>query len=312
MDVRTVLLASPRSFCAGVERAIEIVELALRQRGAPVYVRRQIVHNTHVVADLEARGAVFVSELDAVPDGACVVFAAHGVSPVVREAAAARDLDVIDATCPLVAKVHQEARRFAGRGDTVVLIGHSGHEEVEGTLGEVPGGIVLVESEADVATVKVPDPRRVSYLTQTTLSVSETGRIVAALRERFPALRGPAVEDICYATSNRQAALTEIAGRAELVLVLGSANSSNSRRLVELAAEGGTPAHLIEDVGELRPEWLSGVSVVGVTAGASAPPRLVDEVLAHLRGLGPVEVVEEPVAVENVTFTLPLAVRPGA
>lgn len=306
---RTVLLASPRSFCAGVERAIEIVELALAQRGAPVYVRKQIVHNSHVVADLEAKGAVFVSELDAVPDGACVVFSAHGVAASVREVAAARGLDVIDATCPLVAKVHNEARRFAARGDTVVLIGHAGHEEVTGTMGEVPGGIVLVESEADVEKLIVPDPDRVSYLTQTTLSVVETERIVAALRARFPRLRGPSVDDICYATSNRQAALSRVSDRAQLVLVVGSGNSSNSRRLAELAAEAGAAAHLIEDVDQIDPQWLEGVSVVGLTAGASAPPHLVEEVVAFLSGLGPVVVEEEVAAVEDVTFSLPLAVR---
>lgn len=309
---RTVLLAAPRSFCAGVERAIEIVELALAQRGAPVYVRKQIVHNTHVVAELEARGAIFVSELDAVPDGSCVVFAAHGVSPTVRRDASARGLDVIDATCPLVAKVHHEARRYAARGDTVILIGHSGHEEVHGTMGEAPESIVLVESEADVATVEVVDPQRVSYLTQTTLSVTETDRIIAALRQRFPRLRGPASEDICYATSNRQSALADIAGRSQLVLVLGSQNSSNSRRLAELAADAGAVSHLIEDVDQIDPRWLDGVTVVGLTAGASAPPRLVSEVVEYLRTLGPVVVEENPVVVEDISFSLPLSVRePG-
>ncbi|MFD0558438.1 4-hydroxy-3-methylbut-2-enyl diphosphate reductase [Stackebrandtia endophytica] len=309
---RTVLLAAPRSFCAGVERAIEIVELALAQRGAPVYVRKQIVHNTHVVAELEARGAIFVSELDAVPDGACVVFAAHGVSPTVRRDASARGLDVIDATCPLVAKVHHEARRYAARGDTVILIGHSGHEEVQGTVGEAPDSMVLVESEADVATVEVVDPQRVSYLTQTTLSVTETDRIIAALRQRFPRLRGPASEDICYATSNRQSALADIAGRSQLVLVLGSQNSSNSRRLAELAADAGAVSHLIEDVDQIDPSWLDGVTVVGLTAGASAPPHLVSEVVEYLQTLGPVVVEENPVVIEDISFSLPLSVRePG-
>lgn len=307
---RTVLLAAPRSFCAGVERAIEIVELALSQRGAPVYVRKQIVHNTHVVAELEAKGAIFVAELDSVPDGSCVVFAAHGVSPAVRRDADARGLDVIDATCPLVAKVHHEARRYAARGDTIILIGHSGHEEVQGTVGEAPEAIVLVESEEDVSTVEVADPDRVSYLTQTTLSVTETDRIIAALRRRFPRLRGPASEDICYATSNRQTALADIAGRSQLVLVLGSQNSSNSRRLAELAADAGADSHLIEDVDQIDPGWLDGVTVIGLTAGASAPPHLVSEVVAHLRALGPIEIEENPVTIEEVSFTLPLSVRP--
>jgi 4-hydroxy-3-methylbut-2-enyl diphosphate reductase len=265
---RTVLLAAPRSFCAGVERAIEIVEHALAQRGRPVYVRKQIVHNAHVVADLEARGAVFVDDLDAVPPGATVVFSAHGVSPAVRTQAGHRALRVIDATCPLVTKVHTEARRFAARGDTVLLVGHDGHEEVEGTLGEAPERTILVPDVAAAWTVEVPDPTRVSYLTQTTLAVDETEEIVAELRARFPALRGPASDDICYATTNRQHALTAIAGEADLVLVVGSANSSNSVRLVELARRGGTPAYLIDDAGDIRPEWLDGVRVVGLTAGA--------------------------------------------
>ena len=309
MSPRTVLLASPRAFCAGVERAIEIVELALVRYGAPVYVRRQIVHNTHVVAELETKGAVFVSELDAVPDGACVVFSAHGVAPQVRDDAARRGLDVIDATCPLVAKVHGQVRRFAAAGDTVVLIGHAGHDEVTGTMGEAPASIVLVESETDAATVTVPDPERVSYVTQTTLSVSETERIIAVLRERFPRLRGPAVEDICYATSNRQSALARVAHRAQLVLVVGSANSSNSRRLVELADGAGAEARLIEDVDDIDLRWLEGVSVVGLTAGASAPPHLVEAVVTFLGGLGPVVVEEDIAVVEDVTFSLPLAVR---
>jgi len=302
----TVLLAAPRSFCAGVERAIEIVEHALRRHGRPVYVRKQIVHNTHVVADLERRGAVFVEELDEVPAGAIVVFSAHGVSPAVRDDGERRGLDVIDATCPLVTKVHNEARRFAARGDTVLLIGHGGHEEVEGTLGEAPERTVLVEDVAAAHIVEVPDPERVSYLTQTTLAVDETAEIISVLRKRFPALRGPASDDICYATTNRQEALAAVAREADLVLVVGSANSSNSVRLVELARRGGTPAYLVDDASAIRPEWLTGVRVVGLTAGASAPPRLVDEVIA---ALGPVEVVERTTAVETVHFTLPLAVR---
>ena len=306
---RTVLLAAPRSFCAGVERAVEIVERALAQRGRPVYVRKQIVHNAHVVADLEARGAVFVDDLDEVPPDATVVFSAHGVSPEVRTEAGDRSLHVIDATCPLVTKVHAEARRFAARGDTVLLIGHAGHEEVEGTLGEAPAHTLLVQDVADARTVTVPDPARVSYLTQTTLATDETDEIIAVLRARFPALRGPASDDICYATTNRQRALDAVAAEADVVLVVGSSNSSNSSnsvRLVELARRGGTPAYLIDDSSDIEPEWLIGAGVVGLTAGASAPPGLVDEVLA---ALGPVTVVERATATESVRFTLPAAVR---
>ena len=307
-EPRTVLLASPRSFCAGVERAIETVELALQHHGPPVYVRKQIVHNTHVVADLETRGAVFVDELDAVPDGACVVFSAHGVAPMVRDDAQQRGLDVIDATCPLVAKVHSEARRYAERGDTIVLIGHAGHEEVDGTMGEAEG-IRLVGSIADVDALRIDDPDRVSYLTQTTLSVEETAQIIDALRARFPRLRGPGGDDICYATSNRQAALAQVAGESDLVLVLGSANSSNSRRLAELASGAGTPAYLVEDAEQIQPRWLDAARVIGLSAGASAPPHLVDEVVAWLRERGPVTVTERPTVREDVTFALPLSVR---
>jgi 4-hydroxy-3-methylbut-2-enyl diphosphate reductase len=305
---RTVLLASPRSFCAGVERAIDIVEHALTKHGRPVYVRKQIVHNSHVVADLESRGAVFVDELAEVPPGSTVVFSAHGVSPAVRAEAERRELGVIDATCPLVTKVHTEARRFATRGDTVLLIGHAGHEEVEGTLGEAPEHTILVEDVAQARVVTVPDPKRVSYLTQTTLAVDETEEIVAVLRSRFPRLRGPATDDICYATTNRQHALTSVAADADLVLVIGSTNSSNSVRLVELARRAGTAAYLIDDAGDIRPEWLTGVRTVGVTAGASAPPRLVDEVVA---ALGPVTVLERETATESIRFTLPVTVRPS-
>jgi 4-hydroxy-3-methylbut-2-enyl diphosphate reductase len=302
----TVLLAAPRSFCAGVERAIETVEHALRQRGRPVYVRKQIVHNAHVVAELEAQGAVFVDELTEVPPGATVVFSAHGVSPAVRAKAAQRELEVIDATCPLVTKVHTEARRFAARGDTVLLIGHAGHEEVEGTLGEAPEHTILVEDVAQARSATVPDPDRLSYLTQTTLAVAETEEILAVLRARFPTLRGPASDDICYATTNRQEALSTVAGDADLVLVIGSTNSSNSLRLVELARRAGTPAYLIDDASDIRPEWLEGVRTVGLTAGASAPPRLVDEVVALL---GPGTVTERETATESIRFTLPTAVR---
>ncbi|GLW09048.1 hypothetical protein Misp01_41770 [Microtetraspora sp. NBRC 13810] len=306
---RTVLLASPRSFCAGVERAIDVVAHLLDRRGGPIYVRKQIVHNTHVVSDLESRGAVFVEELDEVPVGATVVFSAHGVSPAVHEEAARRELAVVDATCPLVAKVHAEARRFAGRGDTVILIGHAGHEEVEGTLGEAPASTVLVEDAADVADLRIDDPGRVSYLTQTTLAVDETAAVVTALQDKFPRLRGPASDDICYATTNRQNALKAIAEESDLVLVVGSANSSNSVRLVELAEREGTPAHLIDDAGDIRPEWLAGAGVIGLTAGASAPPRLVEAVIAALAGLGRVTRVEREITQEDIRFTLPSAAR---
>ncbi|SER61773.1 4-hydroxy-3-methylbut-2-enyl diphosphate reductase [Lentzea xinjiangensis] len=304
---RSVLLASPRSFCAGVERAIEIVERLLDQRGGPVYVRKQIVHNVHVVRSLEARGAVFVEELSEVPFGATAVFSAHGVSPAVRAEARARSLDVLDATCPLVTKVHSEARRFAERGDTIVLIGHAGHEEVEGTLGEAPGRIVLVETVEDVLTLEITGP--VSYLTQTTLAVDETAEVVEALRRKFPQLRGPGSDDICYATTNRQIAIREVAAKSDLVLVVGSRNSSNSVRMVELAARTGTPAHLIDDASEIDPAWLAGVSTVGLSAGASAPPELVDEVVRALEAFGSVSVSTHTTATETISFTLPTAVR---
>jgi 4-hydroxy-3-methylbut-2-enyl diphosphate reductase len=286
-----------------------VVEQLLDRRRLPIYVRKQIVHNTHVVADLESRGAVFVDELDAVPDGATVVFSAHGVAPSVRAEADRRGLDVIDATCPLVTKVHAEARRYAGRGDTVILIGHAGHEEVEGTMGEALDRTVLVETVEDVARLEVEDPERVSYLTQTTLAVDETTAILDALRNKFRALRGPDSADICYATTNRQEALAAIAEEADLVLVVGSTNSSNSRRLVELAERHGTPAYLIDDAERIERAWLDGVRVVGLTAGASAPPRLVEDVVEWLRSLGPVEVVEREITQETIHFTLPSAVR---
>ncbi len=309
MTRRTILLASPRSFCAGVERAIEVVEQLLAHRPGPIYVRKQIVHNTHVVADLERRGAVFVDELDGVPDGATVVFSAHGVAPAVRNEADRRGLDVVDATCPLVTKVHAEARRYAARGDTVVLIGHAGHEEVEGTMGEALEQTVLVETVEDVAALQVEDPSKVSYLTQTTLAVDETTAVLDALRNKFRGLRGPESADICYATTNRQEALAAIADEADLVLVVGSTNSSNSKRLVELAQKRGTAAYLIDDAGDIRGEWLDGVRVVGLTAGASAPPRLVNEVVELLGQLGPVEVIERELTRETIHFTLPSAVR---
>jgi 4-hydroxy-3-methylbut-2-enyl diphosphate reductase len=306
---RQVLLAAPRSFCAGVDRAIEIVERVLETHGAPVYVRRQIVHNAHVVGSLAGRGAVFVEELDEVPDGSVVVFSAHGVAPAVRTEASRRGLNVIDATCPLVTKVHTEARRFADQGYQVVLIGHAGHDEVEGTLGEAPGKVVLAETAEDVAALRPADEGRVAYLMQTTLAVDEAKSVADALRARFPGARGPGSDDICYATTNRQQAVRAIAASADLVLVVGSANSSNSVRLVETAQRAGTPAYLVDDVSQIELPWLAGTKVVGLTAGASAPPALVDEVIAALRGLGSVEVEERVVATESVSFSLPKEVR---
>jgi 4-hydroxy-3-methylbut-2-en-1-yl diphosphate reductase len=302
---RRVLLASPRSFCAGVERAIEIVERALDRYGAPVYVRRQIVHNAHIVGELEAKGAVFVEELDEVPDGARVIFAAHGVTPAVRADADRRGLAVLDATCPLVAKVHAEVRRHAHRGRTVFLIGHRDHEEVVGTVGEAPGQVVVVDGPDDARRVQARDPGQVALAMQTTLSVEEGEAVAASLRERFPALQGPPSGDICYATSNRQAAVRDIAAASDLLLVVGSSNSSNSRRLVEVAERAGVEAHLVDDASEVRLEWLAGRRSVGITAGASAPPHLVDELIGCLRGLGHVQVEQHATVTEQVTFSLP-------
>jgi 4-hydroxy-3-methylbut-2-en-1-yl diphosphate reductase len=308
---RKVLLAGPRSFCAGVERAIEIVDRMLDRGSQPVYVRKQIVHNSHVVTGLERRGAVFVDELSEVPDDATVVFSAHGVSPAVRDEAARRGLEAVDATCPLVAKVHAEARRFAAEGYQVVLIGHAGHEEVDGTLGEAPDAMVLVQSVADVARLRPADPEKVAYLMQTTLSAEEAREIVDALLERFPAARGPGSDDICYATTNRQQAIRAIARETDLVLVAGSANSSNSVRLVETARRAGTPAHLIDGPEDIELSWLAGASVIGVTAGASAPPAAVGQIVAALSGLGPIEVSERVVVTESIKFSLPKEVRPA-
>jgi 4-hydroxy-3-methylbut-2-en-1-yl diphosphate reductase len=308
-EPRQVLLAGPRSFCAGVERAIEIVERALERQGEPVYVRKQIVHNTRVVGDLESRGAVFVDELDQVPDGATVVFSAHGVSPAVRQDASRRGLAVIDATCPLVSKVHAEARRFAADGYTVALIGHAGHEEVEGTLGEAPSSTVLVQTPEDVAALRPRDGERVAYLMQTTLSLDEAAQVSGALRERFPAVRGPGSDDICYATTNRQVAVRAVAAESDLVLVAGSANSSNSVRLVEACERNGTPAHLIDSAADIELGWLTGVSTVGLTAGASAPPAVVEEIISALAGLGPLSVSERVTTTESIRFGLPKEVR---
>lgn len=305
---RSVILAGPRSYCAGVERAIDTVRRALERFGAPLYVRRQIVHNSHVVAELEAGGAVFVRELGEVPDGATVVLSAHGVAPTVREEAARRGLRVVDATCPLVAKVHTEMRRFAARGHQLVLIGHPGHDETEGTLGEAPG-IRLVETPEDVAGLDLDPGRPVAYATQTTLSPEETAATIAALGARYPHLTGPSASDICYATHNRQEALAAIAPRCDLVLVVGSATSSNSRRLVEVAERLGVAAHLVDDETDIDLGWLDGASTIGITAGASAPESVVTRVLRALGGLGPLEVTAEDVRRESVTFPLPLEVR---
>jgi 4-hydroxy-3-methylbut-2-enyl diphosphate reductase len=306
---RTILLAAPRSFCAGVERAIEIVELALKQRGAPVYVRKQIVHNEHVVSDLERRGAIFVDELDEVPRGATTVFSAHGVSPAVREQAAARGLDVIDATCPLVSKVHAEARRFAEAGNTILLIGHEGHEEIDGTRGEAPDATVLVQDVRDAERVELPDPERVTYLTQTTLAVDETEEIVATLRERFPALRGPASDDICYATTNRQVAVREVARRSDVMLVVGSATSSNSKRLVEVSEREHTPAYLVDDETDIDLAWIAGAGTVGLSAGACAPAPLVRGVIDAIAALGGADLEEHETTTESLRFRLPKEVR---
>jgi 4-hydroxy-3-methylbut-2-en-1-yl diphosphate reductase len=306
---REVVLASPRASCAGVVRAIETVERVLEDRGAPVYVRKQIVHNTYVVADLERRGAIFVEEIEEVPPGATVVFSAHGVSPAVRTAAAGRNLEVIDATCPLVSKVHAEARRFAQAGFCVVLVGHKGHEEVEGTSGEAPGRTHVIASAEEVEGLDVEDPTRVAYLTQTTLAIDETARVVDALRERFPAIVGPASSDICYATQNRQDAVRGLAEDCDIVLVVGSRNSSNSRRLVEVAERAGCRAALVEDGADIEPEILIGARRVGLTAGASAPESLVDGAVSALDGLGGVIVSERTVAREDVHFKLPPEVR---
>jgi len=303
--VKRVLLAAPRGYCAGVERAVETVERALEHYGAPVYVRKQIVHNSYVVDELTRSGAVFVDSVADVPEGELVVFSAHGVAPAVRAGAAARSLRTIDATCPLVTKVHVEAKRYAAEGYTVVLVGHAGHEEVEGTTGEAPESIVLVESVADAERLEVEDPERVAYVTQTTLSVDETREIVAVLRRRFPALHGPAKEDICYATTNRQQAVKELLGHVQLLLVIGSANSSNSQRLVDVSQAAGVPARLIESIAELDEAWLDGVETAGLTSGASAPEVLVEAVCDWFRQRGVDEIRELTPAEENVFFKLP-------
>jgi len=305
-----LLLAAPRGYCAGVDRAVQTVERALELHGAPVYVRKEIVHNKHVVEDLAARGAVFVDELvDEIPEGAITVFSAHGVSPAVHADAEARKLQTIDATCPLVTKVHREAIKFAEEGYTIVLVGHGGHEEVEGTMGEAPDAMVLVESEADVDALEVADPERIAYLTQTTLSVDETRAIIGRLREKFPAITGPRTDDICYATTNRQLAVRQMAEQCDLVLVIGSRNSSNSNRLVDVARDHGAASYLIDNAGEVREEWLDGVRVAGISSGASAPEELVEELVAFFRDRGTTDVQTFEVLREDVRFMLPKIIR---
>jgi 4-hydroxy-3-methylbut-2-en-1-yl diphosphate reductase len=298
-----VLLAAPRGYCAGVERAVEAVEQALLTHRAPVYVRKQIVHNLHVVKELEAKGAVFVEAEAEVPEGAVVVLSAHGVAPEVYANAAERRLTVLDATCPLVTKVHLEARRFAREGRTIVLIGHAGHEEVVGTTGQAPERTILVQSPQEARSVEIADPADLSYLTQTTLSVDETNEIIEILRERFPQMQGPPREDICYATQNRQDAVKDLARRSDVVLVIGSDNSSNSNRLAEVAREQGTPAFLVDDESEVDPSWIADAEVVGLTSGASAPEWLVERMLAYLASYGATEVEEIVLTQENLRFS---------
>src|SRR5277367_2389984 len=304
--MKKIILLRPRGFCAGVVRAIDVVKIVLDLYGAPVYVRKEIVHNRHVVEELRQAGAIFVEELSEVPEGARVIFSAHGVSPAVREEAKLRNLQVIDATCPLVTKVHLEATRFAREGYTIVLIGHAGHDEVIGTLGEAPQSTVLVSTVADADKLQVKDSSRMAYLTQTTLSLDETKDVVQRLKERFPSIRGPKTQDICYATENRQLGVKAVAPLSDVLLVVGSQNSSNSRRLVEVCQIEGVPAYLLDDSGEVNPEWLEGRNTVAVTAGASAPENLVQELIAHLQvrfGFGQVEEME--LIEEDVRFHLP-------
>jgi 4-hydroxy-3-methylbut-2-enyl diphosphate reductase len=304
-----LLLAAPRGYCAGVDRAVQTVERALDLYGAPVYVRKEIVHNKHVVEQLRERGAVFVDQETEVPEGETVVFSAHGVAPSVHANAQTRSLRTIDATCPLVTKVHVEARKFAEQGYTIVLVGHAGHEEVEGTMGEAPDHIVLIETEADVDALEVEDPDRVAYISQTTLSVDETNAIIARLRERFPNITGPRTDDICYATTNRQAAVRQMARECDLVLVIGSANSSNSNRLVEVARDHGAASYLIDNEAEVREEWLEGARTVGITSGASAPEDLVQRLVDFFRARGTDDVSEFEVVQEDVRFMLPREIR---
>jgi 4-hydroxy-3-methylbut-2-enyl diphosphate reductase len=305
LDSKKVVLASPRGFCAGVVRAIDTVNLALEVYGQPIYVRREIVHNKFVVNKLRQKGIIFVNELDEVPIAGRVIFSAHGVAPEISAAAITRSLKVIDATCPLVTKVHREAIKYAGMGYTIILIGHSDHDEVIGTLGEVPGSIIVLDPEDNIKGLEVPDPKKVVYLTQTTLSLNDTSAIVDRLRQRFPLITSPASGDICYATQNRQSAVLDLARKAELILVVGSANSSNSRRLVEVALGAGTPAYLIDDIENIDLSWLDGVQRIGLTAGASAPEDLVERVTNYLNGLGYPDIETTGGIVENVQFSLP-------
>jgi 4-hydroxy-3-methylbut-2-en-1-yl diphosphate reductase len=305
-----LLLAAPRGYCAGVDRAVQTVEHALDLHGPPVYVRKEIVHNKHVVESLRERGAIFVDELDdTIPEGAITVFSAHGVSPAVHADAERRGLQTIDATCPLVTKVHREAVKFAGEGYTIVLIGHAGHEEVEGTTGEAPEHIVLVQTEEDVDTLEVEDPDKVAYISQTTLSVDETRSIINKLREKFPNITGPRTDDICYATTNRQAAVKQMAEQCDLVLVIGSTNSSNSQRLVDVARDYGARAHLIDNEAQVREEWLDGARVVGISSGASAPEELVQRLVQFFRDRGTEDVQDFEVMREDVRFMLPKVIR---
>jgi len=304
-----ILLASPRGYCAGVDRAVQTVERALDIHGSPVYVRKEIVHNKHVVEQLRSRGAIFVEDESEVPEGSTVVFSAHGVAPSVHANAAARGLQTIDATCPLVTKVHREAVRFAADDYTIVLIGHAGHEEVEGTMGEAPDHIVLVETEEDVDRLEIADPDRIAYISQTTLSVDETRSIIARLREKFPNITGPRTDDICYATTNRQAAVKQLARACDLVLVIGSQNSSNSQRLVDVTRELGTDSHLIDHEGQVDEAWLEGRRVVGITSGASAPEELVQRLVEFFRARGTAQVEELEVIQEDVRFMLPKPIR---
>jgi len=303
---KKIILLTPRGFCAGVVRAIDVVKIALDLYGAPIYVRKEIVHNRHVVEELRCAGAIFVEELEEVPSGARVIFSAHGVSPAVRAQARERNLQVIDATCPLVTKVHLEAVKFAKKGYTIVLIGHKDHDEVIGTLGEAPESTVLVSTEEDVDRLEVRDPERVSYITQTTLSLDETEAIVDRLRQRFPKIQGPAAQDICYATENRQLAVKAVVPLCKVLLVVGSQNSSNSRRLVEVCKKMGVPAYLIDDLSEVKAEWLNDVETVAVTAGASAPENLVEELLESLQKRGFDQLEEMEIKEEDVRFNLPV------
>jgi 4-hydroxy-3-methylbut-2-enyl diphosphate reductase len=303
---KKIILLTPRGFCAGVVRAIDVVKIALDLYGAPIYVRKEIVHNRHVVEELRQAGAHFVEELNEVPEGARVIFSAHGVSPAVRQEAKQRKLQVIDATCPLVTKVHLEAVQFSRKGFTIVLIGHKDHDEVIGTLGEAPESTFLVSSVEDVDRLHVKDPERVSYITQTTLSLEETKDIVARLMERFPKIQGPKAQDICYATENRQLAVKAVVPLCQVLLVVGSQNSSNSRRLVEVCEKMGVPAYLIDDLSEVKPEWVEGIDTVAVTAGASAPENLVEELIESLQLRGFTELEEMEIKEENVRFNLPV------